>query len=127
MFYQTSYMMKTWFIVGIVSLKQPEKDGSTSLAVIVGPATGLVVVIVTLVVFIAILRFTYVFKSYSRLWVIISDTALMLTWDMFVRCLSVSTCLSVCKLFTFSTSSPEPMDLFFANLIKALLGEGNSR
>lgn len=63
----------------IVSLKQPEKDGSTSLAVIVGPATGLVVVIVTLVVFIAILRFTYVFKSYSRLWVIISDTALMLT------------------------------------------------
>ena len=35
-------------------------------------------------------------------------------------CLSV--CLSVCKLFTFSTSSPEPLGQFQPNLAQSILG-----
>ena len=37
------------------------------------------------------------------------------------RLLSV-VCLSVCKLFTFSTSSPEPLDQFQPNLAQIILG-----
>ena len=37
-----------------------------------------------------------------------------------VLCLSV--CLSVCKLFTFSSSSPEPLDQFQPNLAQSILG-----
>ena len=41
-----------------------------------------------------------------------------------VVCLSVcpSVCLSVCKLFTFSSSSPEPQGLFQPNLAQSILG-----
>ena len=43
-------------------------------------------------------------------------------------CLSVrlsvrlSVCLSVCKLFTFSSSSPEPLGQFQPNLAQSILG-----
>ena len=45
-----------------------------------------------------------------------------------VRRLSIcpSVCPSVCKLFTFSSSSPEPLSQFQPNLVKGSLGEGDS-
>ena len=43
-----------------------------------------------------------------------------LFWSPVVRRLSV--CLSVCKLFTFSSSSPEPLGQFQPNLAQSILG-----
>ena len=49
-----------------------------------------------------------------------------LKWAFLITCRSSSVCLSVrpsvCKLFTFSSSSPEPLGQFQPNLAQSILG-----
>ena len=57
-----------------------------------------------------------------------AESSSELFWSPVVRRLSVhpsvrpSVCLSVCKLFTFSSSSPEPLGQFQPNLAQSILG-----
>lgn len=52
-------MIITWFILGFISRELLDEDGGPSLVVTVGPVIGLVVVIVSSIVFIVILRYSY--------------------------------------------------------------------
>ena len=45
-----------------------------------------------------------------------------LKWAFLITCHPSSVCLSVCKLFTFSSSSPEPLGQFQTNLAQSILG-----
>ena len=45
-----------------------------------------------------------------------------LKWAFLITCRPSSVCLSVCKLFTFSSSSPEPLGQFQPNLAQSILG-----
>ena len=59
------------------------------------------------------------FFSYVFLFKLLAHLSWKLKWAFLITC-RPSVCLSVCKLFTFSSSSPEPLGQFQPNLAQSI-------
>ena len=80
---------------------------------------------------ITILSSFFRFNFFNRFsWLLLAHLSWKLKWAFLITCrpsaVCLSVCPSVCKLFTFSSSSQEPLGQFQPNLHKASLGKGDS-
>ena len=62
------------------------------------------------------------FLSWLVLHFLLAHLSLKLKWAFLITCRQSSVPPSVCKLFTFSSSSPEPLGEFQPNLAQSILG-----